>query len=141
MWSRSPAGHPDGWERPPDLGRPTYARPSKPGGGEMSTDGPESRGHDAAPTDAPRDDSPASAHEPSDTSPLSSESPARPRRSRVLRRVLISVGILGLVLAVAIGGGLWYLSDRWGGNIDRISDAFAGLDENSRPAPATPAVS
>jgi LCP family protein required for cell wall assembly len=59
----------------------------------------------------------------------------------VLRRVLISVGILGLVLAVAIGGGLWYLSDRWGGNIDRISDAFAGLDENSRPAPATPAVS
>jgi LCP family protein required for cell wall assembly len=59
----------------------------------------------------------------------------------VLRRALISLGILGLVLAVAIGGGLWYLSDRWGGNIDRISDAFAGLDEESRPAPATAAVS
>jgi LCP family protein required for cell wall assembly len=103
----------------------------------MSTHGTESRGHD----DAPRDGSPASAPEPPDTSPPSSENQTRPRRIRVLRRVLISVGILGLVLAVVIGGGLWYLNDRWGGNIDRISDAFAGLDENSRPAPATPAVS
>jgi LCP family protein required for cell wall assembly len=103
----------------------------------MSTDGTESRGHD----DAPRDGSPASAPDPTDTSPPSSENQTRPRRSRVLRRVLISIGILGLVLAVVIGGGLWYLNDRWGGNIDRISDAFAGLDENSRPAPATPAVS
>jgi LCP family protein required for cell wall assembly len=103
----------------------------------MSTDGTESRGND----DAPRDGSPASAPEPPDTSPPSSENQTRPRRIRVLRRVLISVGILGLVLAVVIGGGLWYLNDRWGGNIDRISDAFAGLDENSRPAPATPAVS
>jgi LCP family protein required for cell wall assembly len=107
----------------------------------MSTDGTESRGHDAARPEAPRVGSPASAPEPTDTPPPPLEGSARPRRSHVLRRVLISVGILGLVLAVAIGGGLWYLSDRWGGNIDRISDAFAGLDENSRPAPATPAVS
>ena len=59
----------------------------------------------------------------------------------MLRRVLISLGVLGLVLAVVIGGGLWFLTDRYAGNIDRVADVFAGLDENSRPAPATPAVS
>ena len=31
----------------------------------------------------------------------------------MLRRVLISLGILGLVLAVVIGGGLWFLTDRY----------------------------
>jgi LCP family protein required for cell wall assembly len=62
----------------------------------------------------------------------------RPARSRVLRRILISLGILGLVLAVVIGGGMWLLTDRWGGNIDRVSDVFAGLDDEARPAPATP---
>jgi LCP family protein required for cell wall assembly len=63
----------------------------------------------------------------------------RPHRSRVLRRVLISVGVLGLALAVLIGGGVWLLSERWGGNIDRVADVFAGLDEEARPAPARPA--
>ncbi|MDP9390764.1 MAG: LCP family protein [Actinomycetota bacterium] len=59
-------------------------------------------------------------------------------RGRVVRRVLLGVGILGLVLALAIGSGLWLLTARWGGNIDRVSDAFAGLDQEARPAPPTP---
>ena len=66
---------------------------------------------------------------------------AAPGRGRVVRRVLLSVGILGLVLALAIGSGLWLLTARWGGNIDRVSDAFAGLDQEARPAPPTPVVS
>lgn len=60
------------------------------------------------------------------------------RRRRRLRRVLISLGVLGLVLALAVGGGLWYLTERWAGNIDRVSDVFEELDEEARPAPATP---
>ncbi len=58
---------------------------------------------------------------------------------RGLRRVLLSLGVLGLVLAVVIGGGLWFLTSRYGGNIDRVSGVFAELDEDARPAPATPA--
>src|SRR3954470_3547440 len=58
---------------------------------------------------------------------------------RTLKRVLISLGILGLVLALLIGGGLWFLTNRYAGNIDRVSNVFSGLDEQTRPAPATPA--
>ncbi|MGY1822032.1 LCP family protein [Geodermatophilus sp. SYSU D00079] len=60
-----------------------------------------------------------------------------PRR-HTLRRVLISLGVLGLVLALVIGGGLWFLTNRYAGNVDRVSDVFADLDEEARPAPATP---
>jgi hypothetical protein len=66
--------------------------------------------------------------------------PAPVRRHSALRRVLISLGILGLVLAVLVGGGLWFLTNRYAGNIDRVSDVFNNLDERTRPAPATPAV-
>lgn len=62
-----------------------------------------------------------------------------PNQRRRLRRVLIGLGILGLVLAVLVGGGFWFLTERYAGNIDRVSDVFAGLDEEVRPAPATPA--
>ncbi|SEL64232.1 cell envelope-related function transcriptional attenuator common domain-containing protein [Blastococcus sp. DSM 46786] len=62
---------------------------------------------------------------------------AQPRR-RGLRRVLISLGVLALVLAVLVGGGMWFLADRWGGNIDRVSGVFADLEAEARPAPATP---
>jgi LCP family protein required for cell wall assembly len=58
--------------------------------------------------------------------------------NRRMRRVLISLGVLGLVLALVAGGGLWFLTDRYAGNIDRVADVFDDLDEESRPAPATP---
>jgi LCP family protein required for cell wall assembly len=57
----------------------------------------------------------------------------------VLRRVLISLSVLGLVLAVVVGGGLWFLTNRYAGNINRVADVFQDLDQNARPAPATPA--
>jgi LCP family protein required for cell wall assembly len=53
--------------------------------------------------------------------------------------VLVSLGVLGLVLALVIGGGIWFLTNRYAGNVDRLGDVFAGLDEEARPAPATPA--
>jgi LCP family protein required for cell wall assembly len=64
------------------------------------------------------------------------DEPATPHRR--MRRVLISLGVLGLVLALVAGGGLWFLTDRYAGNIDRVADVFEDLDEGSRPAPATP---
>ena len=64
-----------------------------------------------------------------------------PRPRHGLRRILISIGVLGLVLALVVGGGLWLLTARWAGNIDRVADVFADLDESTRPAPPTPATS
>jgi LCP family protein required for cell wall assembly len=63
---------------------------------------------------------------------------ARSRR-RGLRRALLGLGVLALVLALGLGSGIWVLSSRYGGNVDRLGDVFAGLDEASRPAPPTPA--
>ena len=110
----------------------------------MSTDDTEARSHDAGPTGQgdSADHPPASADESAAADLLAideddGESPDRSRR--VLRRVLISVGIIGLVLAVVIGGGLWFLTERYAGNVHRITDAFAGLNEDQRPAPATAA--
>ncbi|CAA9242336.1 MAG: Cell envelope-associated transcriptional attenuator LytR-CpsA-Psr, subfamily A1 [uncultured Blastococcus sp.] len=57
---------------------------------------------------------------------------------RTMRRVLISLGILALVLALVGAGGLWFLTDRYAGNIERVADVFDGLAEETRPAPATP---
>jgi LCP family protein required for cell wall assembly len=67
------------------------------------------------------------------------EEPATRPRRRPLRRVLISVGALGLVLALVAGCGLWFLTNRYAGNIDRVSGVFSDLDNETRPAPATPA--
>lgn len=61
----------------------------------------------------------------------------RPRRRLV--RVLTALGVLSLVLALLVGGGAWYLTDRYAGNVDRVGDVFAALDEESRPAAAAPA--
>ena len=55
-----------------------------------------------------------------------------------LRRMLVVLGVLGLVLAVVVGGGLWFLTNRYAGNIDRVTDVFTELDNETRPAPATP---
>ena len=41
--------------------------------------------------------------------------------------------------ALVVGGGAWYLTDRYAGNIDRVADVFTGLDDGTRPAPPTPA--
>ncbi|SFK92360.1 LCP family protein [Geodermatophilus ruber] len=62
-----------------------------------------------------------------------------PRQRRTLRRVLIALGVLCLVLVLVVAGGLWFLTNRYAGNIDRVADVFADLDEGARPAPATPA--
>ena len=66
------------------------------------------------------------------------EQRAKTRRRRLLKRAMISMGVLCVVLAVIIGGGVWFLTDRYAGNIDRLGDVFEDLDEESRPAPATP---
>jgi LCP family protein required for cell wall assembly len=103
----------------------------------MSTDDSGAREQDA--TRIPDDG--ADAHDaPPAGAPDAASGGEQPGRKRVLRRVLISLGILGLVLAVVIGGGVWFLTERWGGNINRVSDVFNNLDERTRPAPATPAV-
>jgi LCP family protein required for cell wall assembly len=60
------------------------------------------------------------------------------RKHQALRRLLIALGVLSLVLALVVGGGFWYLTNRYAGNIDRVTDAFRGLDEESRPAPPSP---
>ncbi|KQS60648.1 hypothetical protein ASG36_07110 [Geodermatophilus sp. Leaf369] len=60
------------------------------------------------------------------------------RRRRIVRRVALGIGVLTLVVALVVGGAAWYLTDRYAGNIDRVGDVFAGLDPESRPAPATP---
>jgi LCP family protein required for cell wall assembly len=62
---------------------------------------------------------------------------ALPRGRRRLRRALISLGVLAAVLAVLVGGGIWYLTERYAGNVDRIDNVFSSLDEQSRPAPAS----
>jgi LCP family protein required for cell wall assembly len=70
-----------------------------------------------------------------ETAPRKSE----PGERRVLKRVLIGAGILALILALIVGGGIWFLTERWAGNIDRVSDVFNQIPAGSRPAPATPA--
>jgi LCP family protein required for cell wall assembly len=60
------------------------------------------------------------------------------RERHTLRRVLISLGVLGLVLALVVGGGLWFLTNRYAGNMERVADVFEDLDQDARPAPATP---
>ncbi|WP_051515624.1 LCP family protein [Candidatus Blastococcus massiliensis] len=67
------------------------------------------------------------------------ESASPARRRSTLRRVLIGLGVLALVLSLIIGGGAWYLVNRYAGNIDRVADVFDSLDEEARPAPPTPA--
>jgi LCP family protein required for cell wall assembly len=94
---------------------------------------------EGAPTPESEDSTTAKTSGVDDDGPTDDGQPAgRPRRRRRLRRVLISVGVLGLVLALAVGGGAWFLVNRYAGNIGRVGDVFADLDENSRPAEATP---
>src|SRR4051812_697377 len=76
---------------------------------------------------------------PEDVERPSSPEPEAPRRRRsALRRALIGMGVLALVLAALLAGGFFFLENRYAGNIDRVKDVFAGLDQSSRPAPASP---
>jgi hypothetical protein len=52
--------------------------------------------------------------------------------------VLIGLGALGLVLALVVGGGLWFLTNRYAGNVERVADVFTGIEAQTRPTPATP---
>lgn len=56
-----------------------------------------------------------------------------PRTRHRLRRGLILVVSAGLVVALLALGGLWYLTDRYAGNIARIPDVFGSLNEADRP--------
>jgi LCP family protein required for cell wall assembly len=71
---------------------------------------------------------------PAAQGPIAPASRERPR----LTRLLVTLGVLGLVLAIVLGGSLWYLTERYAGNIDRVADVFVDLDDEARPAPATP---
>lgn len=62
----------------------------------------------------------------------------RPRRHPRLRRVLLVLLASGLVIAMLAFGFVWYVTDRYGGNVTRIPDVFSSLDEENRPAKPTP---
>src|SRR4051812_13296026 len=87
--------------------------------------------------DHPHADDSDAAPEPS--AAVITDPAAETKRRRPLKRALIALGVLALVLAVLIGGGLWFITARYAGNIARIDDVFAGIDEQPRPAPATSA--
>jgi LCP family protein required for cell wall assembly len=107
----------------------------------MSADETGRHAADAArgPDDAEAQPSAEMAGRPDTAVDAGGHDSSRPRNT--LRRLLISLGVLGLVIALVVGGGLWLLTERWAGNIDRVSGVFAQLDETARPAAATPAVS
>jgi len=60
-----------------------------------------------------------------------------PSRRRPWRRALIGLAVAGSVIALVIGGGAWFLVNRYGGNIDRVGDVFDGLSDSARPAAAS----
>jgi LCP family protein required for cell wall assembly len=62
---------------------------------------------------------------------------ARTRRRR--RRILTGLGVAVLLVLLLIGGGAWYLTERYAGNVERIGDVFDDIPADSRPAPAEPA--
>lgn len=76
--------------------------------------------------------------EPNERELLSATSTGRAahRRQRSgWRRAIVIMLVSGLVLGLAGAGVLWYLTERYLGNIDRVEDVFAGLDPDERPAP------
>jgi LCP family protein required for cell wall assembly len=93
---------------------------------------------DAAPNVAPQESTDETSSAPGTALDAGDAEEPQPRKRRWLRRTLITVGVLGLALAVVIGGGAWYLTNRYAGNIDRVANVFDDLDEDSRPAASSP---
>lgn len=58
-----------------------------------------------------------------------------PRRGSRWRRALVGLLAVCLVLALVAAGAVWYLTDRYAGNVARLPGVFDGLDEESRPRP------
>ncbi len=71
-----------------------------------------------------------------DRRPDAAPTDSRPVRSR---RGLKIAGAAMLVLVLLLGGGIWYLVERYAGNVERVGDVFADIPDASRPAPATSA--
>jgi LCP family protein required for cell wall assembly len=62
--------------------------------------------------------------------------PPTRRTGHALRRALVASGVLVVVLTAVLAGGLFFLEDRYAGNIHRVNDVFSGLQ--NRPAPPSP---
>jgi len=62
-----------------------------------------------------------------------------PRRRPRLRRVLVVLVASGLVLGLIAFGFGWYVTDRYGGNVERIPNVFSALEETDRPTKPPPA--
>ena len=90
---------------------------------------------ETSPTDAPSEGA-VTGHDADDgAGSTPSSTPAEPlRRRRTLRRVLIGLAACFVVLGLVLVGTAWYLQDHLVGQVDRVDDAFAGLE--TRPAPA-----
>src|SRR5688572_1187756 len=98
----------------------TLGRSSGRRGSDMSADETGRHAADAArgPDDAEAQPPAQMAGRPDTAVDGRGHDSSRPRNT--LRRLLISLGVLGLVLALVVGGGLWLLTERWAGNIDRV---------------------
>ena len=68
----------------------------------------------------------------------SSSTTSRRRPRSRWQRALIIVLVSGLVLGGCAVGAFYFLTDRYLGNIDRIPDPFAAIEESDRPAPPSP---
>src|SRR3982750_3428948 len=60
----------------------------------------------------------------------------RTRRRR--RRILTGLGVSVLVLLLVMGGGAWFLTERYAGNVDRLGGGFAHIPRKRPPRPPSP---
>jgi len=102
----------------------------------MSGDQPSTRGTGPAGNDVPEGHPSAGERELGLF--WSADADTAPRRHRGPKRVPTVLGVLGLGLALIAGGGLWFVTERYAGNVERVSNVFDELEEKTRPAPATP---
>lgn len=60
------------------------------------------------------------------------------RRRSGWRRALLVLLVSSLVLALLAFGAVWYLTERYAGNVARIPGVFEAIPEDTRPDPPTP---